>query len=186
MRTIHVSRLPADESTVRAALASYQAELAAHALTVGQPAPWPQFEILRDIVAAGGDFIAVHDDEPEQPALTLIELKARARTRINAGRDAAIASGVIYDGMLYDSDPASREALTATLTVLQPVGAVPQGFTWRAADNTDHALSLAQLQGLAAAMLDHGYTQHLRARQKKALIEAAQSVAEVAAVVWEG
>ena len=112
-------------------------------------------------------------------------MKDVARARINAARDAAIAASVTFAGVVYDSDPASREALTATLTVLQPVGAVPQGFTWRAADNTDHALTLAQLQGLAAAMLDHGYAQHLKARQKKALIEAAQSVAEVAAVVWE-
>lgn len=111
-------------------------------------------------------------------------LKEAARVRINAARDAAIAAGITFAAVVYDSDTASREALTATLTVLQPVGAVPQGFTWRAADNTDHALTLAQLQGLAAAMLDHGYAQHLKARQKKALIETAQSAAEVAAVVW--
>lgn len=119
-------------------------------------------------------------------AQPLNPLKEAARARINAARDAAIASGVTFGGVLYDSDPASREALTATLTVLQPVGAVPPGFTWRAADNTDHALTLAQLQGLAAAMLDHGYAQHLQARHKKALIEAAQSAAEIDAVTWGG
>lgn len=112
-------------------------------------------------------------------------MKDAARARINAARDAAIASGVTFGGVLYDSDPASREALTATLTVLQPGGVVPPGFTWRAADNTDHALSLAELQGLAAAMLNHGYAQHLQARQRKAQIEAAQSAAEIAAVTWE-
>lgn len=56
MLTIPQEKLPASEADVRAALAEYQAAIDEHAQTIGQPAPWPQFELLRDIVAAGGEF----------------------------------------------------------------------------------------------------------------------------------
>jgi len=63
---------------------------------------------------------------------------------------------------------------------------LPEGFTWRAADNSDHAFDVSDLVGLAAAMIAHGYAQHLKARALKAAIDAAQTAEAVAAVVWEG
>jgi hypothetical protein len=67
MMNIHISRLPASEADVRAALVDYRAALEAHKLTEGVPAPWPAFEVLRDIVAAGDQFAVVVDDEPAPP-----------------------------------------------------------------------------------------------------------------------
>lgn len=61
MLAIHRSRLPTSEAALRAALADYRAALEAHRLTVDQPAPWPAWEILRDL-AAVGDFSVVDDE----------------------------------------------------------------------------------------------------------------------------
>lgn len=123
--------------------------------------------------------------QAEEAAWVAGPAKAGARTRINAARDAAISAGVTFGGVAYDSDAESRAALNAALTVFGPAGAVPEGFTWRAADNTDHALTLEQLHGLAAAMLEHGYAQHVKARALKDAIEAAATLAEVGAITWE-
>jgi hypothetical protein len=59
------SQLPVEESVLRAALASYQAALTAHATTEGVAAPWPHYEILRDIVQRGGVFTVVDDITPQ-------------------------------------------------------------------------------------------------------------------------
>lgn len=56
MYQLKLEQMPVDEATLRAALTQYKADLDAHVLTEGVPAPWPQYEILREIVAAGGDF----------------------------------------------------------------------------------------------------------------------------------
>ena len=67
MLKIHSTRVP-DESALRAALARYLAALAAHAVSVGEPAPWPEFEVLREIAAhPSRDFVVGFDPEPPAP-----------------------------------------------------------------------------------------------------------------------
>lgn len=77
MLTLKKSTLPAAEPDLRAALVKYRSELGAHRLTVGVPAPWPDFDVLRDIVAAGGEF-DVLDDLPPPPTARELALKALA------------------------------------------------------------------------------------------------------------
>lgn len=67
MLTITRSKLPVNEDTLRASLATYVSALEDHAKTEGQEAPWPEYEILRDIVAGEG-FVVVDDtDDAETP-----------------------------------------------------------------------------------------------------------------------
>lgn len=61
---LHRNQLPCDESEFRKKLAAYIAEREAHKTTVGVPAPFPEFEILRDIADAGGA-LEIQDDPPQ-------------------------------------------------------------------------------------------------------------------------
>lgn len=62
MNTILRSQLPCDEAILRVLLDDYQAAVAAHALTVGVPAPFPEYEILR-VLQPG--FQVIDPEEPE-------------------------------------------------------------------------------------------------------------------------
>lgn len=95
MLSIPPSQLPASETDVRAALARYQAALEAHRTTEGLAAPWPEFEILRTINEAGGEFIVV--DVPAVAALTpeekfVIELASKRAAALKALDDARLAA----------------------------------------------------------------------------------------------
>jgi len=67
MLNIPSDLLPCGEAQLRAALVDYQAALEAHKSTIDVPAPWPQHEILRDIVAAGGEFQVIYPPLPPAP-----------------------------------------------------------------------------------------------------------------------
>jgi hypothetical protein len=66
---IEVGALPCTEEELRAAVLAYVAAVEAHKTSVGQPAPWPQYDIVLEIVARGGDFVVVHPqpDAPPRP-----------------------------------------------------------------------------------------------------------------------
>lgn len=61
MQTIYKSQLPGPETEVRSELALYKAAMAAHALTVGEPAPFPMWDILRQLETG---FVVI-DDVPQ-------------------------------------------------------------------------------------------------------------------------
>lgn len=66
---IHKHQLPCTEQEFRTKLADYLAAREAHANTVGQPAPFPEFEIFRAIAESGGE-LAIVDNEGENPEPT--------------------------------------------------------------------------------------------------------------------
>jgi hypothetical protein len=86
MLTLKKSTLPATEAELREALAEHVAASEAHRFTVGVPAPWPRFDVVREIIADGGEF-NVEDDLPPPP--TERELALRALAEHNAAKDAA-------------------------------------------------------------------------------------------------
>lgn len=81
---LHTSQLPCDEATFLLKFAAYKAEREAHALTVGVPAPWPEYEIFRTIVDQGGEVVIERDPLVEEASKAnrdalaeLDELKAK-------------------------------------------------------------------------------------------------------------
>lgn len=58
---IDIATLPAPEAEIRRALAVYLQQLEAHKATLGEPAPWPEYDIIFSIVKAGGKFIVVDE-----------------------------------------------------------------------------------------------------------------------------
>lgn len=60
MKTIYRSQLPKSEAEVRADLAAWIAEVEAHKGTVGVPAPFPEYELLRHL---GPGFVVLEDGD---------------------------------------------------------------------------------------------------------------------------
>ena len=105
MLTIRRSTLPVEEQDLRNALANYQAALEAHKTTVGIPAPWPAFDVLRDIVASGGE-LAVEDDPPLEAAA-----EPPPEQQLRAKRNAAVIALLDLDLALAMGNPDAPEAV---------------------------------------------------------------------------
>jgi len=84
----------------------------------------------------------------------------------------------------FQADPGSISNVQNMLAAYTAKGSVPTGFYWLAADNTQVTFTLADLQGLAKAMGDQGWTAFQHLQTQKAAISAATTVAAVQAIVW--
>jgi hypothetical protein len=82
------TQLPCPEPEFREKLSDYLAAREAHKLTVGMPAPLPEFEVFRTIADKGGEFAVVENEgeapEPSEPrdyrALRLLAYRQRGAT----------------------------------------------------------------------------------------------------------
>lgn len=84
----------------------------------------------------------------------------------------------------YQADPASLANLTYTLLGFQKTGAVPSGFYWQSADNTQVLFTYADLQGLAEALTIRGNTNFQKLQTLKTSVRAATTVDAVQAIIW--
>lgn len=84
----------------------------------------------------------------------------------------------------YQADPDSQDILNKTLNVCKTAGAVPDGFWWKSRDNTQVPFTLADLAGLASAMLDQGWAAFQKLTARKNSITAATTSAAVKAITW--
>ncbi len=101
----------------------------------------------------------------------------------------AIATPVSYTSKggvtkTYQADPNSVSNLQASLAALTPAGATPTGFYWVASDNTQVPFTLADLQGLAAAIMNQGWTAFQHLQTQKNAVMAATTVSAVQSIVW--
>lgn len=127
MLTLKKSTLPATEIELRAALADYRSALDAHRLTEGVPAPWPDYDVLRDIVAAGGDFEVLDDLPPpltvrERALLALAEEEASKR----AAEQWALEEAMLQEAALRADAPVEVKEYIAEKSLLEaaPLSAV--------------------------------------------------------------
>lgn len=91
------------------------------------------------------------------------------------------SGGVTKD---FDADSTSQTILMQATQGYSIAGSVPSGFYWVSADNVQVPFTLADLQGLYAAMLAQGWTAFQKRQALKEQINAAASVADVEAIVW--
>jgi hypothetical protein len=112
------------------------------------------------------------------------QAKAEKLAELDRAYDAAIQQAITYMGHTFQSDTNSQDTLTKTLTTLNAVGNVPTGFAWWAADNIAVPMTLAELNGLAMAMLNQGWVAFQNKQAKKAAVRNAQTVDDVNSVVW--
>lgn len=101
-----------------------------------------------------------------------------------AAYDAAITVDVSYMSETFQTDLDSQNTLCKVLATVSAAGAVPSGFYWVATDNTQVPMNLAQLQGLAGAMLAQGWTAFRKLQTLKAAARAATTQAALDALTW--
>lgn len=101
---------------------------------------------------------------------------------MKVARDAAEVSGVIYDGVEYDTDPMSVQRITGAC--LQANVDPTMTWDWTAADNSVVTLDAAQMVALGTAVAAHVSACHAHSRTLRDQINAATTIAEVDAVTW--
>lgn len=140
------------------------------------------FDAPDDVAHATHEFDgAVVVAKPPKP---LAQVQAEKLAEIDRAYDAAVQQPVAYMGTTFQADYDSQATLTKTLTALTPLGAVPPGFSWWDADNNAVPMTLAELAGLAAMMLNQGWVAFQNKQAKKQAARDAQTVDDVNAVVW--
>ncbi len=116
-----------------------------------------------------------------------------ARTAQNAVIDAAYADAIAVDvsfttaaGVIktYQADTDSQALLLQNTQAYTIAGAVPTGFYWRSVDNTQVSFTLADLQGLNAAVIAQDWAAFQTRSARKDSIAAATTVADVEAITW--
>lgn len=93
---------------------------------------------------------------------TLAELQAQQIDVIKLGYASAVVQPVPFTTAAgitasFQADQASQSILSLSLQRARVAGGVPTGFYWKAADNTKPAFTMADLEGLDAAMFTQGW-----------------------------
>jgi hypothetical protein len=124
---------------------------------------------------------------PAGPSLD--DIKADQKALIDEAYQAAVQQDVSFTTaasatQTFQADKASQDILLETKSVYSDLGSVPDGFYWKAKDNTRVPFTLVDLKGLAATMLAQGWTAFQKRDTLKAQIDAATTVDAVQAINW--
>ena len=117
----------------------------------------------------------------------LAELKAAKNAEINAARLAANRKGFQFAGKTISTDELSRGDIDGTNGIVTLTGQFPAGWQgyWKAEDNTLVAVpDLETWKQFYAAMAARGAANFATSQALKAVLSAASSAEEIAAVVW--
>jgi hypothetical protein len=121
---------------------------------------------------------------PANSEPTIEQLRDAKKAVLNKYRERVLSHGVEFDGHTFDSDTTSVSRLTALSNVLLAGGTLPAGFVWRSADNVDVPMDAISIFGLLGAMILKASAVFTTSWEKKAAVDAAQTKAEVDAVLW--
>lgn len=94
---------------------------------------------------------------------------------------ALVYSDITHAGQVWKTDLDSRALLAQTLSC----GSVPVDMYWRDASGIPHAMTYADLQALARAILDRGFAADKNMETKKAAVAAATTAAQIDSITWE-
>ena len=98
-------------------------------------------------------------------------------------RDAAEVLPIECGGYIFDYDEKARERINAAIIALDGTAAV---LSWTTADQNEAIVNADDLKNIVRAVAERSNTLHVRYRDKKAQIEAMQTVEAVNAITWEG
>lgn len=119
------------------------------------------------------------------PKKPLNEIKAEKRSEINSERDnARKTEGAEYDGDLFDIDEVSQSNILAQIKVAEIIGDPNATYNYRSKTNTDHLLTLAQLQELGLAIAVKVNAIYVKSWDLKAQVDKATTAEEVEAINW--
>ena len=125
-------------------------------------------------------------EEYFNPSKTLEELKDSAWQRFKTQRDTLEQSGVPYLNKVIDSDPVSVQRIAIAVQAAQAAISAGVEFTldWTCADNTVLTMTAEQVVGMSVALAQYSDSLHQTARGLRERIEKAETVEELAAIVW--
>ena len=113
---------------------------------------------------------------------SLDELKDLKKAEINSERDnARKTEGAEYDGDLFDIDEVSQSNILAQIKVAEIIGDPKATYNYRSKTNTDHLLTLAQLQELGLAIAVKVNAIYVKSWDLKAQVDKATTAEEVEA-----
>ena len=115
---------------------------------------------------------------------TLPMAKAQKWDEIKRARSKSEASGFSAEGHLWDSDERSQQQIALAVQDMNYSG--QDLVNWKTADNNLIPLDTMNMRGLLQALRSHIQDRRNRAEDLRWRIESATSVAEVAALAWEG
>lgn len=103
-------------------------------------------------------------------------------TEMKERRDAAEVLPIEVGGYRYDYDDKARERINAAIIALDGTAAV---LSWTTADQQESIVNGDDLKNIVRAVAERSNALHVRYREKKAQIDAMQTVEAVNAVAWE-
>ena len=119
------------------------------------------------------------------PKKPLNDVKAEKRAEINGDRDnARKTEGAEYDGDIFDIDEVSQSNILAQIKVAEIIGDSNATYNYRSKTNTDHLLTLAQLQELGLAIAVKVNAIYVKSWDLKAQVDKATTAEEVEAIKW--
>lgn len=119
---------------------------------------------------------------PELP--TLEQYKAGKAAAVDAYRAKVLAAGVMYLTNRFDSDQQSILNLNTVVNLITAGQALPHGFVWRSADNVDVPFTSTDIVSLLSIMVMTANRVYQSSWAVKALISAATTTEELAAIAW--
>lgn len=127
--------------------------------------------------------------EQINPPATLASAQSTQSATIDQHYAAAVTADIAFTtsagiAATFQADADSQQVLSVSLQGYERAGAVPDGFFWKATDNTKVPFTLADLGALDKAMLDRGWAAFQKKTTLKAAIAAATTVAEVQSITW--
>ncbi|MDM8356681.1 DUF4376 domain-containing protein [Pandoraea communis] len=130
-------------------------------------------------------------DAIQHPPLTLSQAQDAQIALIDAAYAAAVTQSVMFAASggtpkAFQADIGSQTVLFQATQGYTIAGAVPDGFYWKAEDNSLVPFTLSDLKGLYEAMLAQGWAAFQKRTSLKANIRAATTttVQAVQAITW--
>lgn len=115
----------------------------------------------------------------------LDKLKEFKKDEINNERDnARKIEGAEYDGDIFDIDEVSQSNILAQIKVAEIIGDPKATYNYRSKTNTDHLLTLAQLQELGLAIAGKVNAIYVKSWDLKARVDMATTEEEVESIKW--
>jgi hypothetical protein len=139
----------------------------------------PEWDEYRAWITAGNSPLPM-----EVPPVPLAAVKEAKIAEIEEAYQQAIQQPLSYMGHVFQADSGSQDTLTKTLTSLNAVGSVPDGFAWWDISNAPVSMTLTQLNGLAFAMLARGWGAFQHKQALKEAVRSAQTVDDVEIITW--
>lgn len=118
------------------------------------------------------------------PPDSLEFIKDRKNQEINTIRSVKLSEPVLYSGHYFDADKESSANLVAVVSAVSAGIPLPDGFTWRTANNDNVMLSVVDLISLAGTMLAVTNNIYFQSWAKKGEVLYASTIEEVLAISW--